>query len=211
MRRLPIYLLLDTSGSMSGEPIEAVKNGMQLLETTLKQDPYALETVHISVITFDASAQQVTPLTEVVQFQAPAIQAGGQTSLGRALALLADRIDAEVKKNTPTEKGDWKPMVFLMTDGEPTDDWFAGLQRLKQVKTGTIVACAAGMHANTNVLQQITECVVQLDSANADTIRSFFKWVTQSIAVSSQHVDANHDVGSLGDLPPPPPAINVIS
>lgn len=63
MRRLPIYLLLDTSGSMSGEPIEAVKNGVQLLETTLKQDPYALETAYISVITFDASAQQVTPLT----------------------------------------------------------------------------------------------------------------------------------------------------
>ena len=211
MRRLPIYLLLDTSGSMSGEPIEAVKNGVQLLETTLKQDPYALETAYISVITFDASAQQVTPLTEVVQFQSPIIQAGGQTSLGHALSLLAERIEVEVKKNTPTEKGDWKPMVFLMTDGDPSDDWYAGLQRLKQVKTGTIVACAAGMQANTGILKQITECVVQLDSANADTIRAFFKWVTQSIAVSSQHVEANHEVGSMGDLPPPPPAINVIS
>lgn len=211
MRRLPIYLLLDTSGSMSGEPIEAVKNGVKLLETTLKQDPYALETAYISVITFDSSARQVTPLTEVLQFQAPVITASGQTSLGGALSLLAERIEAEVKKNTPTEKGDWKPMVFLMTDGEPTDDWYAGLQRLKQVKTGTVVACAAGMYANTGILQQITECVVQLDSVNNDTIRAFFKWVTQSIAVSSQHVDANHEVGSLGDLPPPPPAINVIS
>lgn len=44
MRRLPVYLLLDTSGSMYGEPIEAVKNGVQVLVSTLRQDPYALET-----------------------------------------------------------------------------------------------------------------------------------------------------------------------
>ncbi|EDN3960136.1 tellurium resistance protein TerY, partial [Salmonella enterica subsp. enterica serovar Typhimurium] len=55
MRRLPVYLLLDTSGSMHGEPIEAVKNGVQTLLTTLKQDPYALETAYVSVITFDSS------------------------------------------------------------------------------------------------------------------------------------------------------------
>lgn len=211
MRRLPIYLLLDISGSMMGEPIESLRNGLQLLESSLKQDPYALETAYISVITFGSSAQQVIPLTEVVQFQAPALQVGGQTELGRALSLLADRIEAEVKQNTPTEKGDWKPMVFLMTDGEPTDDWYAGWQRLKQVKTGTVVACAAGMQANTSILQQISENVVRLDSVNADSIRAFFKWVTQSIAVSSQHVEANHEVGSMSDLPPPPPAVNVIS
>ena len=44
MRKLPVYLLLDTSGSMYGEPIEAVKNGVQVLVSTLRQDPYALET-----------------------------------------------------------------------------------------------------------------------------------------------------------------------
>ena len=64
MRRLPVYLLLDTSGSMHGEPIEAVKNGVQTLLTTLKQDPYALETAYVSVITFDSSARQAVPLTD---------------------------------------------------------------------------------------------------------------------------------------------------
>ena len=63
LRRLPVYLLLDTSGSMYGEPIEAVKNGVQTLLTTLKQDPYALETAYVSVITFDSSARQAVPLT----------------------------------------------------------------------------------------------------------------------------------------------------
>ncbi len=61
LRRLPVYLLLDTSGSMHGEPIEAVKNGVQTLLTTLKQDPYALETAYVSVITFDSSARQAVP------------------------------------------------------------------------------------------------------------------------------------------------------
>lgn len=51
MRRLPVYLLLDTSGSMYGEPIEAVKNGVQTLISTLRSDPYALETAYISIIT----------------------------------------------------------------------------------------------------------------------------------------------------------------
>ena len=50
MRRLPVYLLLDTSGSMYGEPIEAVKNGVQTLISTLRSDPYALETAYISII-----------------------------------------------------------------------------------------------------------------------------------------------------------------
>ncbi len=68
MRRLPVYLLLDTSGSMHGEPIEAVKNGVQTLLTTLKQDPYALETAYVSVITFDSTARQAVPLTDLLSF-----------------------------------------------------------------------------------------------------------------------------------------------
>ncbi|XEI31269.1 hypothetical protein NMD14_10635 [Aeromonas veronii] len=92
MRRLPIYIVLDISDAMRGEPIEATNNGLLLLETTLKQDPYALETAYISVITFGSSANQIIPLTEVGYFKAPNIQAGGLTSLGGALTLLADCI-----------------------------------------------------------------------------------------------------------------------
>ena len=62
MRRLPVYLLLDTSGSMTGEPIEAVKNGVETLLSTLRQDPYTLETAFVSVITFDSTARQIVPL-----------------------------------------------------------------------------------------------------------------------------------------------------
>lgn len=211
MRKLPVYLLLDCSGSMFGEPIEAVKTGVQLLVSTLRQDPYALETAYLSIITFDSNAQQVVPLTELSSFQQPNIQANGCTALGEALSLLAKRVDQEVTKTTADQKGDWKPLVFIMTDGEPTDDLQRGLTEFKKRKFGMVVACAAGAGANTSTLKQITECVVSLDTADAATIKSFFKWVSASVSAGSMKVeDSATDLGSLNELPPPPPEVNIV-
>jgi len=211
MRRLPVYLLLDTSGSMYGEPIEAVKNGVQTLVSTLRSDPYALETAYISIITFNSSAQQIVSLTELSAFQSPQIDASGCTALGEALALLANKVDSEVTKTTAEIKGDWKPIVFIMTDGEPTDDLHKGLSELKKRKFGMIVACAAGQGANTNTLKLITENVVQLDTADNATIKAFFKWVSASISTGSQKVEDTHgDVTKMSELPPPPPEVNIV-
>lgn len=211
MRKLPVYLLLDTSGSMSGEPIEAVKNGMQILVSALRQDPYALETAYLSVITFDSQAQQLVPLSELTTFNVPNVQASGATAMGAGLKLLAERVDAEVTKTTADTKGDWKPMVFLMTDGGPTDDWQAGLREFQQRKFGVVVACAAGNGADTNVLKQITENVVTLDTADTASLRAFFKWVSASISTGSQKVEsAGKEITGLDELPPPPAEINVV-
>ncbi len=211
MRRLPVYLLLDTSGSMYGEPIEAVKNGVQTLISTLRSDPYALETAYLSIITFNSTAQQITPLTELAAIQQPSIDAGGCTVLGGALELLAKKVDSEITKTTAEVKGDWRPLVFLMTDGEPTDSITKGLEEFKKRKFGMVVACAAGQGANVNTLKQITENVVQLDTADSATIKAFFKWVTASISTSSKSVEeTSAEATTMSELPPPPAEVNIV-
>ncbi len=211
MRRLPVYLLLDCSGSMFGEPIEAVKNGVQVLVSTLRQDPYALETAYLSIITFDSSARQASPLTELAAFQQPTLQASGCTALGEALTLVSQCADNEVVKTTPEKKGDWKPLVFIMTDGEPTDDLNKGIAEFNKRKWGMVVACAAGSGANTDTLKKITECVVSLDTADSATIKAFFKWVSASVSSGSMKVEETGvEANSLSELPPPPPEVNIV-
>lgn len=211
MRRLPVYLLLDTSGSMNGEPIEAVKNGVQIMISSLRQNPQAIETAFISVITFDSVAQQIIPLTDLASFQMVDIRATGTTALGEALKLVANKMDTEVAKTTSEQKGDWKPLVFIMTDGIPTDDWQSGLTEFKKRKTAFTVACAAGSGADTNILKQITENVVSLDTADSSSIGKFFLWVTASIGVSSTRVeDSGKEVTGLNELPPPPAELNIV-
>lgn len=208
-RRLPVYLVLDTSGSMAGDPIEAVRQGMKALVAELKGDPQALETAFLSVITFNSSALQVAPLADLMSFKEPVVDAGGSTAMGEALRVLQQCIDREVAKTTPDKKGDWKPLIFLMTDGQPTDSWEAEADKLKQKRPGNIIACAAGSGANENLLKRITETVVKLNNLQPDTLKAFFKWVSSSIKTTSQSV-AQAPAGQPTNLPPPPPQVTIV-
>lgn len=212
MRRLPVYLLLDTSGSMTGEPIEAVKNGVQMMMHSLRQNPQAIETAFVSIITFDSDAKQIVPLTDLASFQMVDIKATGVTSMGAALALLADKLETEVTKTTLEQKGDWKPLIFVMTDGIPTDNWQQGYSKLKTVNKGLIVGCAAGQGADDSILRQITNSVVRLDSADSESISKFFQWVTASISTTSTKVEeSGKEVTGLDQLPPPPSELVIVA
>lgn len=209
-RRLPVYLLLDTSGSMRGEPIHAVNVGLQAMLSALRHDPYALESVHLAVITFDAVARTVLPLTPLDQVQLPEIRVpdSGPTFLGAALELLVESIDRDVKKTTDDAKGDWRPLVFVMTDGSPTDIqvYEEALVELKKRPLGTVVACAAGPKARQDHLLQLTDRVVTLDTLDSNAFSSFFKWVSASVAVGS----TSAGVSGTSSLPPPPPEVQLV-
>jgi uncharacterized protein YegL len=208
LRRLPVYLLLDCSASMSGEAIEATRNGVKALIADLRTDPQALETAYLSVITFSSTAQQVMPLTELMMFQEPTLEARGATALGDALKVLNQCAETEVRKSTPTQKGDWKPLVFLMTDGQPTDSWEKEADALK-AKRLNIIACAAGPGADEQLLKRITEMVVVLNNVQPDTLKAFFKWVSSSIKTTSSKLEQTAGDAPLS-LPPPPPTIQFV-
>ncbi len=209
IRRLPVYLLLDCSSSMTGQPIEQVRQGIRALLDDLSTEPMAIETVYLSVVTFNSTAQQVILLTELMQFKEPQIQASGATALGAALRLLKDCLNKEVRKNTIDQKGDWKPLVFLMTDGMPTDSWEAAADDLKQQKIANIIAFAAGPGADVNNLKRITEIVLKSDELSPGALKAFFKWMSQSIVRTGKSVQVMAQETPI-DLPPPPPQIQIV-
>jgi len=193
MRRLPIYFLIDISESMVGEPIQQVEEGMANIIKAIKADPYAIETVWISIIVFAGQAKTLVPLQEVVSFYPPKFPVGGGTSLSKALGHLMFDLRKNIIRTTAEQKGDWKSIVFLFTDGVPTDDTTAAIKEWKQnwQKTANMVAVSFGDDTNLQILSELTENVLQFRNSSGEDYKKFFKWVTDSIKTSSVSVENN--------------------
>lgn len=210
MRRLPVYFLLDTSGSMYGEPIQALNSALSGMLNTLRADPQALDTLWLNFITFNTEARELVPLTELIHFQLPEIVCpqSGPTHTGRALQLLHEKVLTEVKLGTAEEKGDWKPLLFIFTDGKPSDLqlYREMIPKIKALNFGAIVGCAAGHAANDSMLRELTDTVVHLDTTDSATLKTFFKWVSETI----EQGNASQGTTEQVTLPPPPGEMIII-
>ena len=141
--RCPCLILADTSYSMSGMPIAELNEGIQTLHESLLSDAVASLRVEVGIIAFGGDVREEHPFATVDQFRVPCLDAGGGTPMGeaidRGLKALKDR------KNEYRANGIlyYRPWLFLLTDGGPTDEWKAAAARLHKAEADQQVLCFA--------------------------------------------------------------------
>jgi uncharacterized protein YegL len=199
MRRLPVYFVIDVSESMVGEPIQRVEEGIAMIVKELKSNPTALETVWLSVVIFAGQAKTIIPLQDIVQFYPPKLPIGSGTSLANGLGHLMYELRTNVRQTTMEVKGDWKPIIFLFTDGAPTDPPYAAIAEWNKSwkRASNLVAVSFGDGADLALLGELTENVLVFDNATPAAYKEFFRWVTDSIKTSSEKIETG---GSGFDL-----------
>ena len=223
-RSLPVYLLLDTSSSMDGAPIESVRSGLEQFKQEVVNDPFARDVVRVGVITYGSNAELVGgALVPIADFAPPHLQASGVTRLDLAFQRLRESMDRDVVKAIKGgQKGDWKPAVFILTDGRPTDEsgyvsdenWRAArdavVNRPKgQIKPSTIVTVGCGPNVEDTLLKQISTGTAFSMGTSEAAFAALFQYLSQSIT-SSVQPDGNPDDPFAGmQLDPDPNLIRI--
>lgn len=196
-RPLPIIVLADTSGSMSvGGKIEALNKALKDMISTFAAESRLRAELQVAVITFGGTAEVHLPLTAAHKIEAfKQLPANGGTPMGEAFLLAAEMI--EDKEQIPSRA--YKPVVILISDGHPTDNFDLGMTKLlngERSAKATRFAMGIGSDADLSLLGDFAndpEAPV-FKTENARDIHRFFKAVTMSVTARSQSTTPNQSV-----------------
>jgi uncharacterized protein YegL len=179
---------------MTGAPLEAARHGLRALVADLRGDARAVASAWLSVIEFGSAARCARPLAPLGRFVEPALVARGTSALGAALRLLRERVSAE------RARADLRPLVVLLTDGEPTDDWEAQARALRESRAlGRVVGCVAA-GGDLERVRPLCDDVVELERLEPDAFRRFL-----SPSPGAGGADDDPDA-----IPPPPSVVYVV-
>ena len=215
-RHVPVVLAVDKSGSMYGAPIAELNQGLVEFGNALQEDALALGRAEVTIISFDSSVQTEVGFRPATEYQAPQLEADGGTSLNEAIDAALDAIEARKAEYRAQGISYYRPWLFVLTDGAPTDTHREGatMQRLQQAienKKVTYLPMGIGEYADTAKLQQYYPSSAKAKpvlKADAKNFKEAFVWLSASISVVSK---SDPTVTDQVQLPPTPPEVTVIS
>jgi len=150
--RCPCILLLDTSASMDGAPIDALNQGLRVLHKDLIGDEIAQRRVEVAIVTFGHGGVQVMqPFVIAREFKPPTLTAGSNTPMGAAINLALDLLHERKTLYHENAIPYYRPWVFLITDGAPTDSWQQAADRIRDEEHRKELAFFAVGIANANM------------------------------------------------------------
>lgn len=127
--RCPCILLLDVSGSMNGRPINELNAGLVTFRDELLADPLALKRVELGIVTFGPMHVE-QPFTCAANFFPPILFAQGDTPMGAAITKALDMVEERKREYRANGISYYRPWIFLITDGAPTDEWQAAANKV---------------------------------------------------------------------------------
>ncbi|WP_416181060.1 vWA domain-containing protein [Bellilinea sp.] len=213
-RPLHFIWIADCSGSMSYEgKIESLNNAIREaiphMRKVAQENPFAQ--VLVRVVKFSNGAEwHIAQPTPVDQFNWEDLTASGQTDMGHALKLVSDQL-----KIPPMSERALPPVLVLISDGQPTDDFSSGLKTLLDLpwgKKAVRIAIAIGNDANLDVLKKfIGHPEIQpLQANNPETLVKYIKWVSTAVlqSASSPASQSSGVISTNVPIPQPPPDIS---